>query len=118
MRNKMLFGAMLAGFLTAGYALTYDAPVADAGGPKNLKVYPKGTKKKAIKKDMKSMAKALGVQCDHCHDMGSMDKDTPMKNKARTMMRMMKSANATLKKNGMKGRVTCNTCHRGKKEPK
>lgn len=118
MRNKLLLTTLLGGFLAAGYALTFSAPVADAGGPKNLKVYPKGTDKKAIKKDMKAIAKALGVQCDHCHTMSALDKDTDMKNKARDMMRMMNSANKTLKAKGFDKMVTCNTCHDGNKTPK
>lgn len=118
MRNKLLLGTILSGFLAAGYAMTFDSPTADAGAAKNLKVYPKNTDKKAIKKDMKALSKALGVQCDFCHSMSAMDKDTDMKNKARDMMRMMNSANASLKKNGFKKFVTCKTCHNGAKEPK
>lgn len=118
MRNKFFIGALLTGFLGAGYALTFNVPTADAGGPKNLKVYPKSTSKKAIKKDMKAISKALGVQCDFCHKMSSMAKDTDMKEKARDMMRMMNSANGTLKKNGFKKSVTCKTCHQGDKTPK
>jgi nitrate/TMAO reductase-like tetraheme cytochrome c subunit len=67
---------------------------------------------------MKVISKALGVQCDFCHDMSGMDKDTDNKNKARDMMRMMKTANAKLKKGGFKKSVTCKTCHNGAKEPK
>jgi hypothetical protein len=118
MRNKILLGTILSGFLAAGYAMTFDAPVANAGAGKNLKVYPKKTDKKAIKKDMKAISKALGVQCDFCHSMSAMDKDTDMKNKARDMMRMMNSANASMKKAGFKKVVTCKTCHNGAKEPK
>lgn len=118
MRNKILIGTILSGFLAAGYAMTFDAPVADAGAAKNLKVYPKDTDKKVIKKDMKAIAKALGVQCDFCHDMSGMDKDTDNKKKARSMMRMTNAANAKLKKDGFKKAVTCKTCHNGSKEPK
>jgi len=118
MNNKILLSAILSGFLAAGFALTFDAPVADAGGPKNLKVYPKNTNKKALKKDMKAISKALGVQCDFCHDMSAMDKDTDMKKKARDMMRMLNTANASLKKSGFKKSATCKTCHQGAKEPK
>ncbi len=118
MRNKILLGTILSGFMAAGYAMTFAPPAANAGAAKNLKVYPKKTDKKVIKKDMKAIAKALGVQCDFCHDMSGMDKDTDMKNKARSMMKMMNSANAKLKKDGFKKAVTCKTCHNGEKEPK
>ena len=68
---------------------------------------------------MKSISKALGVQCDFCHDMSAgMDKDTEHKNQARNMMRMTAKANAQLKKDGFKAQVTCMTCHQGNKEPK
>lgn len=118
MRKKLLLATLLGGFLTAGYALTFSAPVADAGGAKNLKVYPKDTDKKVIKKDMKALSKALGVQCDFCHSMSALDKDSAMKEKAREMMRMTNAANKTLKAKGFKKAVTCNTCHNGAKTPK
>ncbi len=118
MRKSILLGALLTGLLSAGYALTFQAPTADAGEPKNLKVYPKNTSKKALKKDMKTINKALGVNCDHCHDMSGFDKDSAAKEQARSMMKMMKTANATLKKNGFKAKITCNTCHQGALKPK
>lgn len=118
MSNKFLLGTILTGLLTGGYALTFSAPTADAGEPKNLQVYPKNTDKKALKKDMKAIGKALDVNCDFCHDMSGFEKDSDMKNKARSMMKMMRSANATMKKNGFKQKVTCNTCHQGAKIPK
>ena len=118
MRNKLLLSSILCGAVAAGYAFLVQAPTAGAGGPKNLQVYPKNTDKKVIKKDMKSISKALGVQCDFCHDMSGMDKDTEHKNQARNMMRMTAKANAQLKKDGFKAQVTCMTCHQGNKEPK
>jgi len=118
MRSKLLLSTILGGFLAVGYGLTFSAPVADAGEPKNLKIYPKNTTKKAIKKDMKLIAKALGVQCDHCHTMKALDKDSETKEKAREMMRMMNKANKTLKAKGFKKTITCKTCHNGEKTPK
>lgn len=117
MRNRILLGTILAGLMATAYAFTIGQPTADAASGKNLKVYPKGTDKKKIKKDMKAMAKALGVQCDFCHTMSGMQKDTPMKEKARKMMRMTGSINKDLKKQGFKKKVNCKTCHDGKKEP-
>jgi hypothetical protein len=117
MRNRIFLGTILAGAIALVYAFTLAPPTAEAGGAKNLKVYPKDTDKKQIKKDMKVMAKALGVQCDHCHNMSGMDKDTPMKEKARKMMKMTISINKDMKKDGFKAEVTCKTCHNGKKEP-
>ena len=118
MRNKLLLTTILGGFLAVGYALTFSAPVADAGSGKNLQVYPKGTDKKVIKKDMKALSKALGVQCDFCHTMSALDKDTEMKSKARHMMRMTSDANKSLKAKGFEKAITCKTCHDGNKVPK
>lgn len=117
MRNKFLLGSILSGILAAGYVFSYNVGVADAGGPKNLKVFPKNISKKELKKEMKAIAKSLGVQCDFCHDMDGMDKDTEKKKAALAMLRMTKSANQQLKKAGFKDKVTCNTCHRGKETP-
>ena len=107
---------ILSAILALGYAFTAGEPVAFAGGPKNLKVLPKDTSKKQIKRVMKSYAKSLGVQCDHCHDMDNMAKDTKQKKVARGMMRMVQSIN----KKHMRGsdtKVSCMTCHRGEKKP-
>ncbi|MCP4448759.1 MAG: photosynthetic reaction center cytochrome c subunit [Myxococcales bacterium] len=118
MRNKLLIASILGGLIASGYALTFSAPVANAGGLKNAKIYPKNTNKKAIKKDMKALSKALGVKCDYCHTMKALDKDSEMKEKARDMMRMMKAANKTLKAQGFEKSITCKTCHNGQKIPK
>jgi hypothetical protein len=116
MRIKILLGAMLAGLLALGYAFTLEQPVAAAGGPKNLKVFPKGTSKKEVKKVMKGWSKALGEKCDYCHEMDDFSKDTKNKRKAREMFRMVRDINKShLGK--YKGKVSCATCHRGEKKP-
>lgn len=116
--NKTIFvGAVLAGLLFVGYAITFQSTTVRAGEPKNLKVYPKGTSKKAIKKDMKIISKALGVKCEHCHEKSAMEKDTKNKLKARKMMIMTNTINKSLKKDGFEAMITCKTCHRGEEEP-
>lgn len=117
MRSTFLIGLIAACVLATTYAFTVSPRDAVAAGGKNLKVYPKGTDKKAIKKDMKAMAKALGVSCEHCHDLSAMEKDTKPKEKARDMMRLVKTINGTMKKDGFKGSVSCLTCHGGKLTP-
>jgi len=102
--------------LVFGLVLTSPSSVTAAPG-KNLKVYPKSTDSKVIKADMKKVAKALGVQCDYCHDMGDMAKDTKHKDVARDMMRMTGAINDQLKKGKYKQPVTCATCHAGQKKP-
>lgn len=92
------------------------APAA-GGAPvfKNLQFLPKDITKPALRMTMKEMAKALNVDCDHCHKEPDMAADTDKKKTAREMMEMVKTINAkfpmTMKK------VTCWTCHRGKQEP-
>ena len=93
-------------------------PLAAAPG-KNLKVYPAGTDTAEIKKDMKLVSKALGVQCDFCHDLDDFSKDgIDKKDVARGMMKMVGSINTKLKKDGFKAQVSCMTCHAGAEKPK
>lgn len=116
MRERLLLTAALAGLLSLAWLGMGGAPRAYAeDGGKNLKVL-KGMSKADIKKNMKGIAGALGVQCDHCHDTDDMAKDTPKKEAARQMMLMT----ADLNKKYFKGenKVGCITCHNGKPEPK
>jgi nitrate/TMAO reductase-like tetraheme cytochrome c subunit len=95
--------------LTAGAAL--------GGELKNLQVLPKTTTKEQVKAIMKAQAKALDVECDHCHDVPDMASDANAKKKiAREMMKMTAEINNRWLK-GIKQPVTCGTCHRGKAEP-
>src|SRR5688572_20441452 len=96
MQKKMFLGAaaILAGFLMTGFAFVGDSRDASAGdGGKNLKILPKTMTKAEIKKLMKGIADALGVQCDHCHNTDDMSQDTKMKEKAREMMTMTAAIN-------------------------
>lgn len=100
-------------------ALLAPRPVASAAPGKNLKVYPAGTDTAEIKKDMKLVSKALGVQCDFCHDLDDFSKDgIDKKDIARGMMKMVGSINGKLKKDGFKKQVSCMTCHAGAEKPK
>lgn len=118
MRNKILLGALFAGLLATGVAFFVRSPEAVAADPAgtNLKVLPKGMSKPELKKVMKSISTALGVQCDHCHNTDDMAADTPKKEEARAMMKMVSELN----KQYFKGepRITCMTCHNGAKKPK
>ena len=90
-----------------------------SSAPKNLQVLPKSTTKEQIKATMKGISKALGVECDHCHEVPDMasDKLEPKKI-AREMMKMTDELNAKwIKKVDAKAEVTCNTCHRGNAKP-
>ncbi len=99
------------------------AAVAHAQGaaPKNLQVLPKTTTKQQLKVIMKGQAKALGVECDFCHDVPDMAADTNEHKKiARQMMKMTEDINTKWMKGwpgADKHPVGCNTCHQGKPEP-
>lgn len=109
MRNKILLGAILSGLLMTGYAFA-------ASDLKNVKVPSNAKMSKAdLKKYMKTVASALGVQCDHCHDTDDMSKDTEKKEVARKMMLMVDDLN---KKEFKAGRIKCVTCHDGTLKPK
>ena len=116
--RSILLVCALAAFAWAT-ALFAPRPTASAAPGKNLKVYPAGTDTAEIKKDMKLVSKALGVQCDFCHDLDDFSSDDiPKKNIARGMMKMVGSINGKLKKDGFKAEVKCMTCHAGSEKPK
>jgi hypothetical protein len=95
--------------------------IARADGPKNLQVLPKTITKEELKQLMKAQTKALGVECDHCHEVPDMASDKNEKKQiARQMMKMTDEINTKwLKgaKDADKNRVTCGTCHRGNEKP-
>jgi hypothetical protein len=115
MRNKILVGALVTGLGGLVWAGVWGPSAHAQDGGKNIKVL-KGMSKADIKKTMKGIATALGVQCDHCHDTDDMSKDTPKKEKAREMMLMSEAINKQYFKGEKK--VGCITCHNGKSEPK
>ena len=88
---------------------------------KNLQILPKTLTKDEMKAIMKAQARALGVECDHCHDVPDMASDK-LENKkiARKMMQMQNDINDKwLKglKEADKNKVTCGTCHQGHEVP-
>lgn len=96
----------------------------------NLQVFPKDSPPAAVIDVMKQLTQSLGVRCDHCHvgvdgqplttfDFASDAKQA--KQTARTMMRLVEQINAALDKNvpgDDGGRVTCVTCHNGRRTPR
>jgi hypothetical protein len=84
--------------------------------PKNLKLLPKSWSRKQVVRVMKKFEKSLGVECEFCHkDKNYASDDNKHKKTARMMMRMTGDLNK--KFFGGKGKVSCYTCHQGKKEP-
>jgi len=88
---------------------------------KNLQVLPKTISKEELKTYMKAQSKALGVECDFCHDVPDMASDKNDKKQiARKMIQMTNDVNDKwLKgmKDADKNKVTCATCHQGHEVP-
>ena len=85
---------------------------------KNLQILPKDISNDDLKNRMKSIAAALGVQCDYCHIMATPEKDTPKKLVARYMFKMTGDINAKYAADfPSKKKIGCVTCHNGQKTP-
>lgn len=119
MRSKILVIAIVAGLTGVGYGIVANQ-VVEARPAKNLKVFPKGMDTKKLKPIMKGWSKALGVDCDYCHDTDDFSKDTKHKKVARKMVGVATRATALIRKatGKRKARVSCRTCHNGRKKPK
>jgi hypothetical protein len=119
--KSMGTGAFMRVYLAFVVAVLLAGGSALADGFKNLQVLPKTTTKDQVKALMKEQSKALGVECDFCHDVPDMASDANEKKKiSREMMKMTAEINGRWLK-AMKGAekhpVTCGTCHRGNDEP-
>lgn len=99
--------------------------------PKNITALPSTVGGRDLQRTMTGYTNALGVRCTHCH-VGEEGKDfneydfvsdaKPAKNKARLMIKMVKSINtqflADLHEDGTASmQVNCQTCHRGNSVP-
>ena len=113
-------------FLTLAWPL---AAVAQENRPlppnENVKILTE-LQGQPLRAEMKRIAAALGVECDHCHVQGNFASDEKLpKRVGRRMIEMTKSINAqSFPKHQAKegesvlGRVTCMTCHQGTTTPK
>jgi hypothetical protein len=109
--------------LVTGFAFMFlvGGGVAVGEGFKNLQILPKTISKEELKAQMKGQAKALGVECDFCHEVPDMASD---KNEKKAIARKMLTMTAELNdkyiktlKGGEKHPVTCGTCHQGHESP-
>lgn len=103
-------------------AMFYKEQTAQALPARNLKFYPKDMKQAALYKEMRRIQNELGVRCAFCHVMTprkQFEKDTKHKAIALKMLRLTDDINKDLAKIFPKNpkKVTCYTCHRGKKHP-
>ena len=118
MTKRFLSGATLCGLM---WVLGAAVPSAQDMRPsevayKNIRVLT-GVPANQVIQGMHVIKTSLGVDCTYCHVEAQWDREDvqPMKNKARSMMAMVKEIND----NNFEGRqvVTCFTCHKGKAIP-
>lgn len=84
--------------------------------PTNLQALPKGWSSDQVTDYMGMITKSLGVKCDHCHVGGEPESDAkPNKLAARKMITMTRGLDKLYI--GGTGKLTCNTCHKGKAKP-
>src|SRR5262249_518861 len=84
--KRIVFASICAVSLSGVVALAAQKGAAEPTAAKNLQVLPKTIPMKELKALMKAQAKALGVQCDFCHDTDDFAKDTDKKKVGRWMM--------------------------------
>jgi photosynthetic reaction center cytochrome c subunit len=120
--------SMLAGCLILGLAVTVTADGDQRGGgqarpTQNLQVLPSTYTTADMMPIMRNVARALGVQCTHCHVQNRAADEKPQKLIARKMFEMVMHINnehlAGIGEPAPPGqpKVTCFTCHRGSLKP-
>jgi len=93
--------------------------------PENVKILT-GLDGAAIRAEMRRMAAAVGVDCDHCHVQGNYASDEKRpKRMALWMIELTRDLNGkqfakyeVKEGESVLGRVTCYTCHQGSLEPR
>jgi tetratricopeptide (TPR) repeat protein len=131
LRSVALAAAALAVLLVCALPASAQMPIPDTF--KNLKVLPKDIPKDQLVRVMRGFTTSLGVRCDFCHvepagprgpggpppDFASDEKEN--KAKARVMLKMVHAINTDylpqLEEGEAPPQITCETCHRGTKEP-
>jgi photosynthetic reaction center cytochrome c subunit len=79
-----------------------------------------------VRDEMRRMAEAIGVKCDHCHVQGNFASDEKRaKHTGRRMLEMTLALNqehfpshTPAEGESRLGRITCYTCHQGQATPK
>jgi len=121
MRFRLLQMRLLRGLMVPGFLVGVGAAGVARADFKNLQVLPKTMSKDDLKAYMKAQSKALGVECDFCHDVPDMASDKNEKKiVARKMIQMTNEVNEKwLKgmKDAEKNKVGCGTCHQGHEVP-
>ncbi len=91
----------------------------------NIRVL-KGWDGTQVREEMRRMADAIGVKCDHCHVQGNFASDEKRaKHTGRRMLELTMTLNAQYfgahtpaEGESRLGRITCYTCHQGSAIPK
>jgi len=115
----LLVGLILMSFNSNFHTEKYEEVSED--GFKNLKVLPKDISKDSLMSLMKGYNKALGVKCNHCHEM--LDKSSDKKHEKEIARHMIKLTNDLNAKefapigDQYKNAIECATCHRGSTKP-
>ena len=119
-------------FLTLSCVLIAGAGAGARQGPfpptslRNLQVLSKDTSPQEVIAVMRGMSQGLGVRCQYCHvgregqpldQFDFVSDDLDKKGVARSMLRLVRTINATLAPGAASGPVTCYTCHRGAVRP-
>lgn len=128
---RLIHVATLFFLCVAGAELAGSAAVQQDGSDetKNLKYFPKETKRSELLPKMRQFSFALGVACTYCHgteeqtgfDLEGVDFSLdikPTKEKARQMLRMVEEINSKLlprisPRSDLNLEVSCFTCHSG-----
>jgi photosynthetic reaction center cytochrome c subunit len=115
------------GLLAVGLAMLVVGPVAQSAeaqhswwsdrAPSDMRVEEfyeniqvmNGMRADLLRPSMSAMEATLGIHCNYCHAPGDNAADTPMKETARRMMRMVRDINNSTF--GGRNVVTCATCH-------
>lgn len=120
---------VLVGCLTLGLAVALSAgddppdTAQQARPTQNLQVLPSTYTTADMMPIMRNVARALGVQCTHCHVGNRAADEKPQKLVARRMFEMVNHINedhlAGIGEPAPEGqpKVTCFTCHRGSLKP-
>ena len=125
MRRKLTIAGCLCALVIGMGTMPH---IQEKEGPKNLRVLPKDISHSDLDSTMKSFNVALGVKCGHCHaakangerGLDFASDENPMKNVARSMIKMTAKINKKHFKHEHEGLITnisCETCHNGKEKP-
>lgn len=117
-----LRGALLLSLLWGVGALAQDPP-DDEPPPrparwKAVQVLPADVSEETMQRTMEEMSRGLGVRCAFCHEPDDPARETPIKQTARTHLKMVVELGRDTFAYAGAPRVTCAMCHRGRKIPR